>query len=247
MSDSIDFSTQVEVNENLNINSQQNDFQAMGTEAPEHNSPFILKSSVSDISKLSCRHKTNIALIVVSIFLVIVIASGILVTLKLMNEIETLSTTVTDLNNKLQSYDTKIGSYDSKISELEKDKQVNEIMFNISNMLVGGLGITNKLPFYCVTDNFVVEKSIVDMSGNCIIDIDTQPTYSSKYLGKGDFSVTDRQLRADLLDLIPKIEDTYEGSKLGKMPDFRDITISFSIKNYDIATYENGELKLKGE
>ena len=97
-----------------------------------------------------------------------------------------------------------------------------------------------------VTDELVIQKAHFYRTGKGLtIDIRPQPSFAKHFKGQGRFNVSDRELKSILLTLVDKMkEHLNEGSSL---PEFDNLTIYISQNNYEVATYENGSLKLKGE
>jgi predicted Holliday junction resolvase-like endonuclease len=115
-----------------------------------------------------------------------------------------------------------------------------------------------------VTDDFVVEKftvaSVPPLKGiensqgflSTTIDLVTQPTANSKYVGQGKFSVTDRELKSMVLDVLEQIGKQYDQGinilykDMGFIP-WNKGEHTVTIKNYEVGVFKDGQFKLKGE
>lgn len=100
-----------------------------------------------------------------------------------------------------------------------------------------------------VTDKAVVDKATVmtfdGISFIMSIDITPQPVYYGKFLGQGDFDLTDRELKS----MLQEISDaSIEFIKSGSLDESIEVSsIYITANNYDVATYENGVITLAGE
>lgn len=95
-----------------------------------------------------------------------------------------------------------------------------------------------------VTDKAVVQKAVFysflpgEVTGT--IDIRPQPTYEYKFLGQGNFDLSDRELRSMLEELMNEVV-TFAGNE------FVLETISITANNYAVAEYKDGVITLVGE
>lgn len=156
-----------------------------------------------------------------------------------------VSTTVTDVNSKVALVSSKIANVDlTKVNSSIEDINRSIYLMSMQHRIERGL----------VTDDFIVAKASVSASPSLkllsfALDLDTQPGAYSKYKGQGKFTVPDRELKSMLQDVIGKLKEYYDGSDqvYKDLPQWKDGTVYITIKNYEIGTYKNGELKLKGE
>jgi hypothetical protein len=144
---------------------------------------------------------------------------------------------------------TKSKEYDSlsfKLNLLETSNYINKLQHRVE----GG----------AVTDDFVVEKITLnavppltdkpDAKGflSSTVDLITQPSGKSGYVGQGKFTATDRELKAMILDILGEIGSRYDlDNEIYKLPKWNEGSHVVTIKNYDIGKYEKGVFKLKGE
>lgn len=124
-------------------------------------------------------------------------------------------------------------------------KALNEEMIQYEKT-INQLRISESTDSYIVNDQFIIEKSVF-YDNDAYIDIGTQPAFAIKYDGYGEFSVEDRELKKYLTDLVAQTEKNYNEGKLDSLKPFKDLNVYITTHNYDVATYKNGELKLKGE
>jgi len=104
-----------------------------------------------------------------------------------------------------------------------------------------------------ITDKLVVQKALFfiwdDSSVHVSIDIRPQPIYSSKFLGGGEFDLTDRELRNALEEICENIIEETRGRiqliRYDKQQEIKKIYITAN--NYEVGLYENGNIKLRGE
>lgn len=98
-----------------------------------------------------------------------------------------------------------------------------------------------------VTDKAVVQKALFfsvapgEIEG--VIDIRPQPTYEYKFLGRGEFDLTDRELRSMLEELMNEVEAFVDSPSSG----FTLKSSSITANNYNIAEYKDGVITLTGE
>jgi len=131
----------------------------------------------------------------------------------------------------------KTSAIEQRVQEVEnRSESLNEslILVNLSIAVSDGV----------VTDKAVIQKaafySLVpgEIMGN--IDIRPQPTYTYKFLGQGNFDLSDRELKSMLEELMNELV-TYVGN------DFNFKTVSITANNYAVAEYKDGVITLAGE
>lgn len=137
------------------------------------------------------------------------------------------------IEQKNEEIDKKIESIKSSEEDLAKVKK--KLVF-----LMASFEISNEI----VTDQVIIKKANLheDVS---TIDISPQPIMSYHFKGMGKFDLSDRELKVMLLGIIKRLETWYnQQSALGS---FSSIKLIITSNNYEVATYENEILKLKGE
>jgi hypothetical protein len=103
-----------------------------------------------------------------------------------------------------------------------------------------------------VTDKLTIETYITRPEPNnklAYIGIKPQPSYEEYFVGQGKINLPDREIRGMLQELISEAKEIYdkEIKDLDYMPRFDDYTYTIVHRGYEIATYENGLVKLLGE
>ena len=169
------------------------------------------------------------------------------------------------LKNELGTVPGKIDSLSSKVKLIEEgtkpkegEKSLQEQINNLNRQNYIN-SMQHRIEGGVVTDDFVVEKVTIlalpaldkDSRGVLVIsaDLTNQPAMIPSYKGQGLFNIPDRELKSKLTDLVDKIKEQYGGNeRFGiVLPEFNDGSVLLSVRNYDIAKYQNGELLLKGE
>lgn len=82
------------------------------------------------------------------------------------------------------------------------------------------------------------------------IDLSTQPLIDAKYEGQGHFDLTDRELKVMIEDLLKDTETYFESIReiyIDYLPEWKSLSHTVSIQNYELGTYSDGVFKLKGE
>lgn len=141
----------------------------------------------------------------------------------------------------------------SKVSKIEDRLNTveNQIKFINQNLLLTTLGID--MTEGIVTDKVVVQKAsfyVTELDTiSATIDIRPQPTYTYKFLGQGDFDLTDRELRSMLEEVINEVLDygSFDFIKTEYNLSIDKGTIYITANNYDVAEYKNGTITLSGE
>lgn len=190
--------------------------------------------------------KTFISFIAAFTVLVVLLSLSLYNSFKLKSEVATLSgnlKTVSDEINvlKAKNIDAVIADF-NEMKESQADLMDDATSNYMMHLIQGAI----------VNSDFVVERAVCDYTRKdgsliSIFDLGAQPAFSSKYLGQGRFSVSDRELKSSINDIKDQIEKEQKriveesGQKVNKN------RILFTIKNYEMATYENGVLKLEGE
>ncbi|MBG0764021.1 MAG: hypothetical protein H0S78_03885 [Tissierellales bacterium] len=104
-----------------------------------------------------------------------------------------------------------------------------------------------------VTDQLVVQKALFYMLDDTTvyvsIDIRPQPIYNSKFLGAGEFDLSDRELRSSLEEICEEVIDS-SGFIIDSLSFDKQIRIDeiyITANNYEVGKYNNGSVKLTGE
>ncbi|GAB1360149.1 hypothetical protein MASR1M31_19480 [Porphyromonadaceae bacterium] len=104
-----------------------------------------------------------------------------------------------------------------------------------------------------VTDKVVISKATFSRQPTgevtAVIDLRPQPLYSSKFLGHGNFDLTDRELRSMLEEIIDELYEFsgLEREKSSSSSNFYLKSITITANNYSVASYADGEITLSGE
>lgn len=177
-------------------------------------------------------NKLNILLIIIGIGLIL----NIIYTINLRNKINKIEQEYSYVSEQLTSMKGDISllnlSQDT-FNYLIRDVQLLRFGERLSD---GGV----------VTEQFYVSKALF-FDDFATVDIDTQPTIYNSYKGQGNFSIDDRELRKYLITIMERIETSYNENGLDIIKPFNNLKIYITIKNYDIATFENKVLTLSGE
>lgn len=131
----------------------------------------------------------------------------------------------------------KASDIEQRVQEIENSSELIK-----QSLLLVCLGINASEGI--VTDKAVVQKAVFyslipgEVTGT--IDIRPQPTYEYKFLGQGNFDLSDRELRSMLEELMNEVV-TFAGNE------FDLKTISITANNYAVAEYKDGVITLVGE
>jgi hypothetical protein len=113
-----------------------------------------------------------------------------------------------------------------------------------------------------VTDNFVIDKIRIynfkwmpeDSKMEELtmrIDLEGQPSMNSKYKGNGLFDLPDRELKIYITEVLDIVKSQWENHNffipVEDQNKFEDGEHAITYRNYEVATYKDGVLKLKGE
>lgn len=201
---------------------------------------IISGSNTNNNTNSTVGAKAFIALIIALVVLAALLSFSFYQGYKLKGEVIALTSEVNTLKSK---------NIDSVISSVNEIKESQESLKSsaISNYMNHYIGESR-----LVTDDFVVFRAFCNYTvEDCTlvseIDLSTQPAFGLKYSGQGRFSINDRELKNSLNEAVKKIEDAQKKVVDASNQIITKNTIYFSIQNYELATYENGVLKLKGE
>ncbi|WP_040951326.1 hypothetical protein [Gorillibacterium massiliense] len=157
-------------------------------------------------------------------------------------ELHKMSTTLTDLSGKIDTYKTDNAKELSNMNDRTDSIAKSAYLGIIEHEIEGGI----------VTDDFYVDKIFLssDNSGelDVIIDINTQPPMAHHYTGKGAFDLSDRELRAKSQAIIDAVKNCYSKNAPEELPKWdNSIPITLTIKNFPIGNSTAGNFKLVGE
>lgn len=143
-----------------------------------------------------------------------------------------LSAKLTDLSVKAAQVDT----YAAEITELKVSTEFQRM----AHLIEGAY----------VTEDFVLTRINAHEDGDKLeslgVNLDLQPKMVAAYKNSGQFTISDRELRAKLLPIAEQVAKYY--AQYPELPTWTDKSaVKLSVKNYDVAVYENGELRLVGE
>lgn len=150
-------------------------------------------------------------------------------------------------NQKIKSNEILLNSKVELINKLEisnkdLDARMLEIHFGLTRLATSFIWSES-----IVTNEIIAEKiKFSEKEGH--LEIRPQPPMFLKFKGQGNIDMKDREIKSMLLRLIEQIEPIYNDYfKDIKMPSFKKYTIKITNMNYEIATYTNGKITLKGE
>jgi cell division protein FtsL len=143
---------------------------------------------------------------------------------------------------------TKIAGMENRINNLEAD-----INYADQRIRLTSLGV--QMSEGIVTDKAVVQKALFFISDigtiSAVVDLRPQPSYTTKFLGQGDFDLTDRELRSMIKEIVDEILD-YGSFDFALLETEYNLsidtgTIYITANNYNVAEYKDGEITLAGE
>lgn len=143
---------------------------------------------------------------------------------------------------------TKIAGMENRINNLE-----DGIKYAKQRILLTNLGV--EMSEGVVSDKVVVQKAsffIGDIGTiSATVDLRPQPSYTTKFLGQGDFDLTDRELRSMIKEIVDEILD-YGSFNFALLETEYNLsidtgTIYITANNYNVAEYKDGEITLAGE
>lgn len=100
-----------------------------------------------------------------------------------------------------------------------------------------------------VTDKVVIQKASLYAIDDILygyVDIRPQPSYNSYFEGQGKFSLTDRELKAMLEEIIAELENYISPISMYNIK-MDGGTIDITANNYSVAEYKDGVVTLAGE
>ena len=155
--------------------------------------------------------------------------------------------TLSALNNIVNQTNSSISNLESKVLSLEtKLTSVNLGLVESENRIIW-LSLNSRVSEGVVTDQLVVQRATFE-DGIICLDIRSQPSFSSHFLGQGRFDLQDRELKAIILTLINETKSYYDNYVQNvDMPSFDKYKVYITQNNYEVATYSSGELLLTGE
>ncbi|SCW82807.1 hypothetical protein SAMN04487970_10599 [Paenibacillus tianmuensis] len=152
-----------------------------------------------------------------------------------------LQTQLSQSAAELNEIKEKVSSIDfEKIQKNQKGLQEDNMLAKLQHEIEGGV----------VTNDFVVQKIklyFLDGKMSGTIDLSAQPELTVKYNGQGKFDIQDRELKGMIEDILKEVSKVYADLPLGRFPSWDKTEFKITVKNYEVATYTNSSLKLKGE
>lgn len=193
------------------------------------------------------KHKGTLILIAACSLLLLSLISYLFIeAISLRKEVSNLKNSNVQFSKQitvLESLKPKDFTNDIQSLKDEQSKLSDDALSNLMN---------HQLTGRVITDDFVVERAFCTAvtKGNVFImeiDLGTQPTFSTHYLGQGRFDVPDRDLKNSISEIVNQCIDTVSAICKNSGIDMKKGLITVSIKNYGIASYTDGTLKLNGE
>lgn len=132
---------------------------------------------------------------------------------------------------------SKINGLNERINGINQDMLFMNLGIDITEGVVTDKTIVQKASFY------VNDKD--EITGT--IDIRPQPSYEDKFLGQGDFDLTDRELRSMLEEIIDEVIKYGDLKKIESEHNLSFGTLYITENNYDVGEYKEGKVVLAGE
>jgi hypothetical protein len=179
-----------------------------------------------------------------------IITGFVLIAVTIGNMKTTFNKTVSELKSKIEVLDKKI-SYDAdKIDELSKAvdgniKDVSNSVQSVRNQAIV-LRIQNNFQEAIVTDEIYIKKFTITSQLpklTATIDIETQPSITFKYTGKGKFNMSDRELTNMIVTLLNQGKASYNNAVAASglnSENWDQGVFTVTIKNYEIGIYKDG-------
>jgi len=115
----------------------------------------------------------------------------------------------------------------------------------------------NTFSSFVGNDGIVTEeiriKKVVFNEDSWTIDITPQPKAMLKFKGDGNFTIADREVKKMLLNIVDMFKKNYYNffdkdfrEDVGIL-DIKGVDIIITNNNYDVGTYRDGKITLKGE
>ena len=141
-----------------------------------------------------------------------------------------LSASAIYMSVKASSIEQRVEESENTLEKLKQSQLLTYLSINASEGVVTDKAVIQKAVFYSFTPG----------EGTGSIDIRPQPTYQYKFLGQGNFDLSDRELKRMLEELMNELV-TFAGNDLNLK------TISITANNYAVAEYKDGVITLAGE
>lgn|GEM_PF-1524003 len=160
------------------------------------------------------------------------------------NSAENRVSNISEIENKVNNLQSKFTSFENDNNYIKKQLLLHTYALEFTEGLVTDKVVVQKATFY------LVDYFSSDIIFNCTLDIRAQPVYASKFLGRGNFDLSDRELRVMLKELI---DEMYEFGNFKNIPSEDDIVdmvpnlVRITANNYDVAEYIDGQIILAGE
>lgn len=144
----------------------------------------------------------------------------------------------------------KVSDLQSQLEQLKSEKAAMQAKVDDSYKWLGFQAFNHNFEG-AATDNFAVDKVVLQYSTGTLkgyLDLSPQPDLFTKYKGDGKFDVPDRELKSMLLANVEQLRDAYNNNFANEtVPPWDKGEIFITVKNYDVGTFSNGKITLKGE
>ncbi|URJ43950.1 hypothetical protein MF628_003613 [Paenibacillus polymyxa] len=194
---------------------------------------FEQKKQLAPLNKLAL-----VATVISGVTLVAGAIVLILMNNNLKTQVSALKTENIALAKTVQGITEKQATNETDIRSLKIETVFQRIAHTVEGALVTDDFVVNRINIY--TEN--QDTKLTGIS----IDLENQPRMALAYKESGQYSISDRELRAKIKPIIDEVETYYK-----KFPDTldwtKDVPVSITVKNYSVATVQNGEVKLAGE
>jgi|GEM_PF-4409112 len=131
-----------------------------------------------------------------------------------------------------------------------KDEEIAKLKEELSDQDAS----IERLQFSVVASDSTVSTSLVAQhvtlgAGKMFLDIRPQPSFASHALGRGRFDVSDRELKAAILELVDSAKENYQTffKESKSATPWDKLSVEVAHNGYNIGVYSGGVLKLKGE
>lgn len=180
-------------------------------------------------------------IIIISFIVLLIIQFAIIGVL--MNKIIGLESEINTINNRLSQQDSILtNSLQNQNSDNLKDADKLKAQIDFINLC-------NRLSSNTIaTDKFYIHRFVLIGEDTIEVGFLPQPNRDD-IVEKGKFKLTDRELKASLIELLSRVNEKYEewGVTNKNLPKLSDYKIKLTNYNHYIATYDKGVLTLAGE
>jgi paraquat-inducible protein B len=200
----------------------------------------VLKSQGFNVKKVAKITGISVASLIIAAGLSFSVAENIMLKKNLTNlqgKVDIQASMITGVSNKVTENASSANSLISTLNANAEDMRNREIIIRTEHIFDGGV----------VTDELVLNKITFTPSllpkVDAIIDVDTQPSTTLKYQGKGKFDMADRELKDMVVALLEQLKreynETIDATKL-KSNKWETGEFTVTIKNYEIGKYKDG-------